>query len=127
MPFGQPCDVCLVKESNYKCPVCLCKYCSLNCYKNHKESCVKTEPTKTADAPVLDNDYRFVTEDTVPIEKLEQLRTSKKVREVLQNPHLRRVMEALDASIDPRSLIDQAMKEPIFVEFADACLQVVDN
>ncbi|MCO5570215.1 hypothetical protein L7F22_023933 [Adiantum nelumboides] len=41
----QKCKVCEDANSKYKCPTCLLPYCSLPCYKRHKETpCVKAEP-----------------------------------------------------------------------------------
>ncbi|KAG5514697.1 hypothetical protein RHGRI_035924 [Rhododendron griersonianum] len=38
------CGVCDEAESKYKCPNCLIPYCSLVCFKKHKEvPCVKPE------------------------------------------------------------------------------------
>eukprot|EP01083_Nonionella_stella_P086581 240631_1 len=33
------CEVCLENVHKYKCPACRCPYCSLACYKRHKEAC----------------------------------------------------------------------------------------
>lgn len=35
------CELC-GKQSNYTCPKCKIKYCSLNCYKKHSENCTET-------------------------------------------------------------------------------------
>lgn len=41
------CGVCKDAESKYKCPACFVRYCSLACFKVHKESCVPVErPSK---------------------------------------------------------------------------------
>lgn len=45
----------------------------------------------------------------------------------LENPHLRSLMTNLVSSPSPAKDMDRAMKEPIFLEFADQCLKVVDN
>lgn len=39
------CKVCGEHESKYKCPVCMVKYCSLACYRNHQHE--KTESLET--------------------------------------------------------------------------------
>eukprot|EP00871_Galdieria_phlegrea_P002429 jgi/Galph1/3187/GphlegSOOS_G1827.1 len=34
------CSVCTRKKAQYNCPKCQTAYCSLECYENHKDSCV---------------------------------------------------------------------------------------
>ncbi|KAJ0512469.1 putative Zinc finger HIT domain-containing protein [Helianthus annuus] len=44
------CKVCEKAESRYKCPMCLIPYCSLVCFKKHKEiPCVKPVPASEND------------------------------------------------------------------------------
>ncbi|XWS31325.1 hypothetical protein CRYUN_Cryun23aG0067100 [Craigia yunnanensis] len=44
---SRQCQVCNQAQSKYKCPSCLVPYCSLACFKRHKETpCVKPESTK---------------------------------------------------------------------------------
>ncbi|KAG6474955.1 hypothetical protein ZIOFF_064172 [Zingiber officinale] len=39
------CEVCCIAQSKYKCPNCLAPYCSLACFKKHKEvPCQKPSP-----------------------------------------------------------------------------------
>lgn len=70
--------------------------------------------------------YEFPTEDTVSVEKLRQLCKSKELIKCLQNSHLRDIMKAVVDSPNPTETIALAMKEPIFVEMADACLKIVE-
>jgi len=46
------------------------------------------------------------------------------VRQCLRNAHLRRLLQEIDTAPDPETALKQAMNVPIFVEFADACLNV---
>jgi hypothetical protein len=32
------CEICGGKDVKYKCPVCVIRYCSVGCYKTHKEN-----------------------------------------------------------------------------------------
>ncbi|XVF32264.1 hypothetical protein REPUB_Repub17cG0066900 [Reevesia pubescens] len=44
---SRQCQVCNQAQSKYKCPSCLVPYCSLACFKTHKETpCTKPESTK---------------------------------------------------------------------------------
>lgn len=50
---------------------------------------------------------------------------SAEVKKCLENPYVREMLELLDKSSHPDVLIKEYMIEPIFTEFADACLKVV--
>ena len=52
---------------------------------------------------------------------------SQELKDMLCNPHLRQMMTSLVHSGNPGSQLEKAMQEPIFTEFADTCLSVIDN
>ncbi|XP_052072992.1 zinc finger HIT domain-containing protein 3-like isoform X3 [Mytilus californianus] len=130
MTNKQVCEVCTENESKYKCPACLLKYCSLLCYKKHKEACKdtkdKTEQSKKSeeDTNVIHSDEQ--TEDRVSVEKLEELEHSVPLRQMLENPHLRTILQDLAKSKNPAKQMEKFMHEPLFLEFADECLQTVE-
>jgi len=85
----------------------------------------------------------FSTDDTVPAEKLQQLggftdslnqqflivfpaEHCQELRNLLHNPHLRSLLQQIDVAMNAQSTMMAAMQEPLFVEFANACLQVVE-
>lgn len=51
---------------------------------------------------------------------------SEELKDILKNPHLRDLLEKIDKSEKPDAIMQKAMLEPLFVEFADACLKVVE-
>lgn len=65
-------------------------------------------------------------DDTLCPEQLELLATSPKLTSLLKNPHLRQILTDLDVSAQKDKLIDCLMREPIFIEFADTCLECLD-
>lgn len=103
--------------------------CSVECCREHK-----TQPCEPPVLPekseehqrVNERKYEFPTEDTVCIQKLQQLCDSKELIKCLQNSHLRNIMRTVINSPNPTEAIALAMKEPIFVEMADACLKIVE-
>ncbi|XP_062560378.1 zinc finger HIT domain-containing protein 3 [Armigeres subalbatus] len=122
------CAVCETNEKKYKCKTCEVPYCSLPCYKKHQES--PCEP-RINDRP--SNDLRksareplFATADTVDPEKLEQLRNSEALKNLLYNPHLRKLLEEIDSAPNGMKAIRVGMMEPLFVEFADECMKLVE-
>ncbi|PIK45651.1 hypothetical protein BSL78_17472, partial [Apostichopus japonicus] len=60
-------------------------------------------------------------------EDKEQGMDSDKIKTLLTNPHLRQMLTFIDSSEDKEQGMENAMKEPIFVEFADACLALVES
>lgn len=51
---------------------------------------------------------------------------SEELRALLQNPHLRQLLLTIDQAQDKSSLLRKLMQEPLFVEFADCCLGIVE-
>ncbi|XP_011164519.1 zinc finger HIT domain-containing protein 3 [Solenopsis invicta] len=123
------CFVCGNVGPRYKCPTCRAPYCSVGCCKKHKtqpcESPISPEKSKEHQS-INERKYDFPTEDTVPVEKLRQLHNSKELKQCLENPHLRDIMKTVASSSNPTETIAAAMREPIFVEMADACLKIVE-
>ncbi|VVC86643.1 unnamed protein product [Leptidea sinapis] len=113
----------------YKCPTCEEPYCSVSCCKKHKEKpCSRPQVEAVPKIRDRDNvDYEYPSEDTVPIEKLKLLGQSEDIKKCLENPNVRAILEELDKSTQPDKLISKYMQEPIFTEFVDACLGVVQN
>ncbi|GAB1602152.1 hypothetical protein Ahia01_000494100, partial [Argonauta hians] len=67
-----------------------------------------------------------MTEDQVPPSQLQKLGSCASLRTLLTNPHLRSMLRHLNASTTNISdVMEAAMQEPIFTEFASACLSVV--
>ncbi|NWI45792.1 ZNHI3 protein, partial [Picathartes gymnocephalus] len=65
-------------------------------------------------------------QDRVPLEKLKLLGESEELRDLLLNPHLRQLLLTMDQARDKSSLMRKFMQEPLFVEFADCCLSIVE-
>lgn len=45
---------------------------------------------------------------------------------MIKNRHLVAILRYLDTTEKPEAALELAMREPIFVEFADECLQIVE-
>ncbi|NWI55720.1 ZNHI3 protein, partial [Calyptomena viridis] len=65
-------------------------------------------------------------QDRVPLQKLKLLGDSEELRGLLLNPHLRQLLVTIDQAQDKSSLLRRFMQEPLFVEFADCCLSIVE-
>ncbi|XP_077996170.1 zinc finger HIT domain-containing protein 3-like [Glandiceps talaboti] len=154
------CEICTEQPSKYRCPKCSMLYCSLGCYKQHKDSCLKIAESKDSTGNKLENEavsekvyaetiqeqredgevwsddsdreqYEMIDddEDRVAIEKLKKLGDSEELRALLQNRHLRDIISYVDdADNDSKNnVILKAMQEPLFTEFADECLKIVEG
>ncbi|KAG5844386.1 zinc finger HIT domain-containing protein 3 [Anguilla rostrata] len=135
----QICSVCSEHVPKYKCPACKIRYCSVSCYKNHKDGCL---PVKQTASPALAPDFKAThsggdwsvedlldedeQSDRVPLQKLKELGESKDLEALLCNPHLRQLLLTVDQAEDKAAIMKVAMQEPLFVEFADQCLKIVE-
>ncbi|XP_043094207.1 zinc finger HIT domain-containing protein 3 [Puntigrus tetrazona] len=138
----QLCGVCSEHVPKYKCPVCRIRYCSVSCFKRHKDddSCHPVKESDSASSSrtpanrqaaeqpwaaddLLDEDSQT---DKVPLHKLEQLGGSEALKGLLRNPHLRRLMTSVDSAENKAKAMRDAMQEPLFVEFADQCLKIIE-
>jgi hypothetical protein len=125
-----------VRPLKFKYHFILVCSCSLVCYKEHKSDC---------DAKKLSNDNNSFFIDTtsnsgkpqrifiddeaeeaeLPVEVLSKLGDNEELKVLLQNPHLRDFLSHVNATHNPKGFMKIAMREPLFVEFADACLKVL--
>ncbi|XP_064612546.1 zinc finger HIT domain-containing protein 3-like [Liolophura sinensis] len=133
------CQICEENQHKYKCPACEIKYCSVPCFKKHKEECVPKEKeskkdnsdqTATSVDPACDRENSPPVdsgEDRVPKKSLQLLGQSDELKSLLENPHLRTLLTSLDSSANPAQDIATAMQIPIFTEFADTCLSIMDT
>ena len=58
-------------------------------------------------------------------EDFSNLKNSEELKQLLANPHLRDYLSYINSLEYPRGFLRIAMQEPIFVEFADACLKSI--
>merc|ERR1712126_193889 len=131
------CNVCKKTEKKYKCPICLILYCSMDCFKSHKPSCKSLSQTESSTeedqeikvdtvATPPEKAFMFSTPNTVPLDKLQLLSKSEKLKSLLTNKHLCDFLQFLDSSEDKAMLMRKAMREPLFVEFVDVCLETIN-
>ena len=110
----------------------LCFSCSVNCFKIH--DCQKPGGSFTiattsdaAKVAVTEEDYLIEVpeEFLIPSDKLEHLRHSEELKSLLQNPHLRDFLKFAHETYNTSGFMKLAMNEPLFIEFADACLKAI--
>ncbi|XP_068121564.1 zinc finger HIT domain-containing protein 3 [Hyperolius riggenbachi] len=134
------CCMCGDNTAKYRCPRCRERYCSLSCCKTHKETCVAQETANSSKekAPVTAGGraLQYTVEDLlnededsdkVSLEKLKSLGQSEELKHLLLNPHLRQLIASLDQTENKDQALKKYMQEPLFVEFADTCLSIVET
>ncbi|KAF9393044.1 hypothetical protein CPB97_004069 [Podila verticillata] len=127
------CGVCDTNESKYKCPNCTLPYCSLVCYKKHKETpCEKPAPIpepETIPVPPVEPKPDYLEEESVALlndDQLSRIAQSARLQELLKNEGLRRLVRMIDSSENPEYLLDKARKEDQrFMEFSEEILTIV--
>lgn len=77
-----PCEVCHNQPYKYKCPICKFKYCSVSCYKKHKESC---QEQKQQSSPASQSELSA--ECQQPSEQKQQ-QTSENIESISESYHL---------------------------------------
>ncbi|KAH6558656.1 hypothetical protein KP509_1Z051800 [Ceratopteris richardii] len=128
------CKVCEDANSKYKCPTCLLPYCSLPCYKKHKETpCIKSEvaaesngSTNSQKQPL--RPFEVTEEETWRLERkqFEALAASEELRHMLKNPELQQLIKKIDSSDDVEKDLNAAMEDQLFRDFRDKVLGIVN-
>ncbi|KAM6048599.1 zinc finger HIT domain-containing protein 3 isoform 3-T3 [Theristicus caerulescens] len=119
MRAAWPCAVCgAAGAAKYRCPRCAAAYCSVPCCRAHKERCTpEPERERSAAGEAFPGGANRAGQHAGESEEL---------RGLLLNPHLRQLLLTVDQAEDKSSLMKKYMQEPLFVEFADCCLRIVE-
>ncbi|XP_027935143.1 zinc finger HIT domain-containing protein 3 isoform X2 [Vigna unguiculata] len=126
------CQVCNEAPSKYKCPSCYLPYCSLVCYKKHKElPCVKPQPLEaltTAVSESLVEKAVVVGETSEVLQKfqLEAIASSSEIRDSLNDKALQDLICRIDSSSNAEDELDKAMAEEAFRLFTDKILSTIN-
>ncbi|XP_044759614.1 zinc finger HIT domain-containing protein 3 [Coccinella septempunctata] len=127
--LNMKCEICGISDKKYRCPTCLIVYCSKNCFGQHKSKCIKKSSNVSDPQPKKENIPPPTEKESiyceVPPEKLDMLRHSKPLADLLRNPHLRELLKLIDDSPDPELIMHKAMQEPLFVEYVDVCMETI--
>ncbi|GMN50383.1 hypothetical protein TIFTF001_019534 [Ficus carica] len=150
---NKQCRVCNQAVSKYKCPSCLSPYCSLICFKKHKEipcstpvaSEQKQKSSKNfAPLHLIINGWIFMYYRAVDPQSLLQrplnvdepsevvqrsqhqaIASSSEIRDVLKDEDLRKLIRAVDSSQDPENELDKAMELEEFRTLTDKILSTI--
>lgn len=144
------CSVCNEGEAKYRCPACRTRYCSLQCFKHHKEAaeCAPADasraapasaaiavPTSGAQAPsqqavtaplVCDAELG----DDEPLaaltsEQLDRLRRADAVRHAVADTRLQAVLKSIDSAPDRIAALHREMQDPRLCEVIDTMMDAI--
>ncbi|KAG0478914.1 hypothetical protein HPP92_013633 [Vanilla planifolia] len=112
------CEVCQDRLYKYKCPSCLMPYCSLECFKRHKENCcsMSSSPQEETISLMLPN-RSFVVDETSWILGSEQLKCiaeSISIQDALKDKELQKLIQKIDSSSEPEEELDKAKERDGF-------------
>ncbi|KAK7393319.1 hypothetical protein VNO78_21871 [Psophocarpus tetragonolobus] len=119
------CQVCNQAPSKYKCPSCHLPYCSLLCFKKHKElPCVKPQPSEAKSTAVSESIVEKPLAVDQPSEMLQKsqldaIASSSEIRDALSNKALQELICRIDCSSNKENELDKAMAEEAFRLFTD--------
>ncbi|KAI4487039.1 hypothetical protein M0802_012094 [Mischocyttarus mexicanus] len=134
--MNKVCSICEKDLAKYKCPICRTPFCSVACFKEHKKVECKPPPPPTPppssslsppSPPQESSDDEDSKKHIIPLETLQKLSDSQKVKDCLKNPQVRDIITYIANNKDPIKSVGLAMTESVFIEFADACLEVVGD
>ncbi|WJX18320.1 hypothetical protein P8452_08128 [Trifolium repens] len=140
------CQICLKAQSKYKCPKCYLLYCSLPCFKKHKELPCVNPTSSEAKTTVLESvvEKPSVVNNTVlealvdrPLavdknaevlqqSQLEAIASSSEIRDALNDKTLQELIFRIDCSPNAENELDKAMAEDAFHLFADKILSTIN-
>ncbi|KAK3193289.1 hypothetical protein Dsin_024599 [Dipteronia sinensis] len=127
---ARQCQVCNEAQSKYKCPSCLSPYCSLLCFKKHKETpCAKPESNQeksiVPELPVEKPLAAVEPSEVLQIVQLECIASSREIRDALKDESLQKLILEIDGSPDAENALDEAMELEVFRIFTDKILSAL--
>ncbi|KMT05602.1 hypothetical protein BVRB_7g167430 [Beta vulgaris subsp. vulgaris] len=144
----QQCKVCNEAKSKYKCPACLIPYCSLGCFKKHKET-----PCATAKSVLPDEEPKTSYVIPVPVDEkpttpqllaerplfvdeacevldqaqLESIGASTEIQDTLKNEDLRKLVCRINDSPNALEELEKAMSVDVFRVFSEKVLSAANS
>ncbi|XP_027175764.1 zinc finger HIT domain-containing protein 3 [Coffea eugenioides] len=123
------CQVCDDAQSKYKCPRCLVPYCSLVCFKKHKEiPCSKPESSSQAPKRAMHLEKPYYVDDpseSLQRVQLESIACSSEIRDILKDKELQKLILNVDGSAEAEKELGKAMEVDAFRIFTEKILSII--
>ncbi|WJX61315.1 hypothetical protein P8452_46420 [Trifolium repens] len=140
------CQICFNAQSKYKCPKCYLLYCSLPCFKKHKELPCDNPTSSEAKTTVLESvvEKPSVVDNAIsealvakPLtvdkkgevlqqSQLEALASSSEIRDALNDKALQELICRINCSPNAENELDIAMADAAFQMFTDKILSTIN-
>ncbi|CAN4113722.1 unnamed protein product [Withania somnifera] len=115
---SRKCEVCDEAQSKYKCPNCFIPYCSLGCFKKHKEiPCGRPEPEPE---PFFEGKLALHVEKPIYVDEPSEALTQSQLDSIAS-----KLIYNLDASLDAENELDKAMENEEFRIISDKILTII--
>ncbi|KAI9091844.1 zinc finger HIT domain-containing protein 3-like protein [Phlyctochytrium arcticum] len=122
------CFICQKELAKYKCSICEVPYCSLGCYKKHKETPCTAKVVKAPPIVLPPSSAGNVKPDPLTEAQLSQLADNEDLRELISHPELQRVLHEINSAQNPEEVYDKAMMyAPGFQELKDLIVDTVER
>ncbi|TDH74123.1 uncharacterized protein CCR75_002944 [Bremia lactucae] len=131
--MAQFCEVCTTADAKYKCPTCRVPYCSIVCYKKHKDMLCKPKPLleqqqmplQATPAPAIAMGVDEEDLEKIKDEEMDVLKTSDRIKEMLLLPAITQMLKQIDSSHDKIKTLELALLDPTFAKFMYQALDEV--
>lgn len=123
------CRICEASPFKYKCPTCTTPYCSVVCFKKHKETPCQAPPVKKEEPRrIVKKKRKPFADDEKPAfivtkEQYTRLAQSEYVRKTLDDQRVRDLCGEIVEGGERR--LKQALKDEDFAAFMDEVLKVI--
>ncbi|XP_017188045.1 uncharacterized protein LOC126624130 isoform X2 [Malus sylvestris] len=126
------CQVCNEAQSKYKCPSCRAPYCSVPCFKKHKEnpcSLPVSSEEKPPSPELLVERPLLVEEPSQVLQRpqLEAIASSGEICSALKDENLQKLILSIDCSPDAEKELEKAMGVDVFRVFTDKILSTIET
>lgn len=114
------CLVCEKLESKYKCPKCKVPYCSIACFKAHKEAehCLPAKPSSSPVASATNHDGGM----------FQNLMNDAKLSQLIKNsPDLQKWLKEISKSSNPKGLFLHLANNEEFINFRERLLELLSH
>ncbi|KAJ3182226.1 Zinc finger HIT domain-containing protein 3 [Gaertneriomyces sp. JEL0708] len=120
------CSICNENSSKYKCPNCLVPYCSLSCFRTHKETpCEKTTAAPPTPKEESKPDLPIEEDSLLSGDVLLKLKQCKDVQSLVSLPELQKILAEVDGAAQPEKALDNLRNDPLMSEFIEKALEVI--
>ena len=113
-------EVCEKINSKYKCPKCKVPYCSIACFKSHKEGeaehCLPAKPSSSPVASAANHDGEMF-QNLMNDAKLSQL--------IKSSPDLQKWLKEITKSENPKGLFLHLANNEEFIDFRERVLELL--